>query len=121
MIFFGELKRTGKKSKATSNGMRCFLHGQLFRKRKRLKLTDAFIAQSGLDNPAIRTAVIKSLFQNYGIVVKFYGEGEAAKPSAPKPRSRPTPPQKPALNYGDHSTADTTLRKDPVAKPSEGK
>ncbi len=72
MTFLGELKQTGKKSKKRLAGHRLVLHNQIFYRRRKKKLSEEFIKETGLDNSAIRNAVIRSLFQNYGLVVHHY-------------------------------------------------
>ncbi len=112
MQYFGEFKQMGKKSQKRHAKIKAVLHGEVFYYRKKKKLPNEFVSESGLDDEGIRNAVIKSIFQNYGIHITCYGNPAPYK-QPKQPAATPPSPVLPDQAKGQQEPAIVRLS-DPV-------
>jgi hypothetical protein len=83
MEYYATLKQMGKKTPKRFSKVKVVLHDCVFKYRQKTKLTEAFVKVTGLDDPGIRDAVKRSLFQNWGLVIDVYGSDDS--PVSPSP------------------------------------
>ena len=89
MQFYAMLKHRGKKTPKRWGNKRLLLHGVGFRFRKWVKLPQSFLDLTGLSEPEISGAVMKSLVSNYGLTIRKYEDKDAPYIS-PSPESSET-------------------------------
>lgn len=120
MIFTGTLKQRGKKTpkRLGSRPRLIMLHGVRFYLKRRKVLDRKFVDETGLNDSSIRSAVIKSLYQNYGISINCYGKEGSEEVPKDKPKQTPKDiaPSRPKLEPKLVQTTTGTSKSEPTGE-----